>query len=290
MASVESCGPGPTCIPVRSAGSGNLIRRDLGTFAAGRADSERWHTPAGESGQYSRQPSAGPSFSPGRSSSPYRPGKRRTHDTAPCRERMSTVEFRGETIECDEGVVLRDVLLDAGLTPHNGTADALNCRGHGTCGTCAVAVEGTANDRTDAERRRLSLPPHSVDGRLRLSCQTRVEGDLTVTKHDGFFGQKVPDGDRVCHRPLGGRRRRDLRGRGDAPECGTARRHAGPVLGTAPDSAAASRRTASSDPTCGQLAAARETHRRRHLSVRRRRTRARCLRGDRREPHPRRHR
>ena len=41
VASAESCGPGPTCLPVRSVGRGNLIGRDLGDFAAGRADSER---------------------------------------------------------------------------------------------------------------------------------------------------------------------------------------------------------------------------------------------------------
>lgn len=105
--------------------------------------------------------------------------------------RMPTVTFRGETVECAEGAILRDVLREAGLTPHNGVADTLNCGGHGTCGTCAVAVEGETNDPTDAERRRLSLPPHSRDAGLRLSCQTRVEGDVTVTKHGGFFGQKL---------------------------------------------------------------------------------------------------
>lgn len=106
---------------------------------------------------------------------------------------MPTVEFRGEEIECEEDAVLRDVLVGAGLTPHNGRADALNCRGHGTCGTCAVAVEGEVNETTDAERRRLSLPPHDPDDGLRLACQTRVQGDVSVTKHGGFFGQKTPE-------------------------------------------------------------------------------------------------
>jgi len=41
MASVGSYSPGPTCVPVRSVGSGNVIGRDLGDFAAGRACSER---------------------------------------------------------------------------------------------------------------------------------------------------------------------------------------------------------------------------------------------------------
>lgn len=102
---------------------------------------------------------------------------------------MPTVTFRGEEIECETGDVLRDVLREAGLSPHNGGASALNCRGHGTCGTCAVAVEGAVSESVPRERRRLSLPPHDVDGGLRLSCQTTVEGDVTVHKHPGFFGQ-----------------------------------------------------------------------------------------------------
>jgi len=106
---------------------------------------------------------------------------------------MPTVEFRGEEVECDEGAVLRDVLLEAGLTPHNGRADLLNCHGRGTCGTCAVAVEGDVSETTDGERRRLSLPPHDVERGLRLACQTRVEGDVSVTKHGGFFGQHLEE-------------------------------------------------------------------------------------------------
>ncbi len=41
VASVGSCGPGPTCVPVRSVGRGNVIGRDLGDVAASRACSER---------------------------------------------------------------------------------------------------------------------------------------------------------------------------------------------------------------------------------------------------------
>jgi ferredoxin len=102
---------------------------------------------------------------------------------------MPTVRFRGTEIDCEEGAILRDVLLDAGESPHNGRADLLNCRGHGTCGTCAVAVDGPVSEPTGRERRRLDFPPHDLDSGLRLSCQTRVEGDVTVEKFDGFWGQ-----------------------------------------------------------------------------------------------------
>lgn len=106
---------------------------------------------------------------------------------------MPSIDFEGTTIECEEGQNLRDALLDAGESPHNGTSNYLNCGGHATCGTCAVEVEGAVSDPTDRERRRLSFPPHDRDSGLRLACQTRVEGDVTVTKHGGFWGQHVED-------------------------------------------------------------------------------------------------
>ncbi|EJN60127.1 2Fe-2S iron-sulfur cluster-binding protein [Halogranum rubrum] len=115
---------------------------------------------------------------------------------------MPTVDFEGNRIECPEGSVLRDVLLAAGETPHNGRADVLNCREHGSCGTCAVELGTLAGDElavsspTKRERARLSFPPHSaesLDAGLRLACQTQVYGDLLVTKHGGFWGQHVVD-------------------------------------------------------------------------------------------------
>ncbi|HMB50364.1 MAG TPA: 2Fe-2S iron-sulfur cluster-binding protein [Natronoarchaeum rubrum] len=106
---------------------------------------------------------------------------------------MPTVEFRGAEIECEEGEILRDVLLDAGETPHNGLSSRVNCHGMATCGTCAVEVDGAVGDRTAAEERRLSFPPHDPDDGLRLACQTTVRGDVSVTKHDGFWGQNVEE-------------------------------------------------------------------------------------------------
>lgn len=105
---------------------------------------------------------------------------------------MPTVEFEGEPIDADVGANLRQTLLDAGLSPHNGTAQYANCLGNAICGTCAVEiVEGEGSDPTDKERRRLKLPPHSLDSGLRLSCQVTVEDDLVVRKHPGYWGQKI---------------------------------------------------------------------------------------------------
>lgn len=106
---------------------------------------------------------------------------------------MPTVRFRGREFDCDEGAVLRDALHSVGETPHNGASRSLNCRGLGSCGTCAVEVSGPVSDRTRRERLRLRVPPHDPSSGLRLACQTRIRGDVTVEKHEGFWGQHVPD-------------------------------------------------------------------------------------------------
>lgn len=103
---------------------------------------------------------------------------------------MHTIHFAGEAVECLDGSNLRTVLLRARLPLYNGAARALHCRGFGTCGTCAVRIEGAVSDPTPAEKRRLALPPHDLASGLRLACQVSVQGDLNVTKFEGFFGQR----------------------------------------------------------------------------------------------------
>lgn len=101
---------------------------------------------------------------------------------------MPTVTFDGERIECETGDRLRAVLLDAGVSPHNGPS-ALSCHGLGTCGTCAVDIDGDVTEPTARERARLDFPPHASGSGLRLACQVRVTDDLVVSKHGGFWGQ-----------------------------------------------------------------------------------------------------
>lgn len=87
------------------------------------------------------------------------------------------------------------VLLRARLPLYTVVARALHCRGRGTCGTCAVRVEGPVSEPTPAELRRMRFPPHHPEAGLRLACQCTVLGDLTVTKYSGLWGQHVePDG------------------------------------------------------------------------------------------------
>lgn len=102
---------------------------------------------------------------------------------------MVKVQAQGKTVECDRGANLRQVLLKNGIDVYNGGAKVINCRGIGTCGTCAVEIAGEVSDAQWRETARLSVPPHSPASQRRLSCQTRVLGDIQVTKYDGFWGQ-----------------------------------------------------------------------------------------------------
>lgn len=104
---------------------------------------------------------------------------------------MPKVEFAGQSIECPMGANLRMVLVRARLPLYNSAAQALNCRGLGKCGTCAVHIEGEVSLPTPAEERRLSRRPHNLESGLRLACQCNVQGDVKVTKHAGLWGQKT---------------------------------------------------------------------------------------------------
>ena len=102
---------------------------------------------------------------------------------------MPKVTAQGKTFECDRGANLRQVLLDNGIDLYNGQAKLINCHGFGTCGTCAVQVEGQVSEPNWQDKTRRSLPPHSATANRRLACQTQVLGDVKVTKFDGFWGQ-----------------------------------------------------------------------------------------------------
>jgi ferredoxin len=93
-------------------------------------------------------------------------------------------------LSCPEGANLRMVLLHARLPLYTKVARALHCRGRGSCGTCAVEVEGEVSPRTEAEERRLAMPPFAKRPGMRLACQCTVQGDVSVTKRDGLFGQR----------------------------------------------------------------------------------------------------
>ncbi|MEM1416027.1 MAG: 2Fe-2S iron-sulfur cluster-binding protein, partial [Myxococcota bacterium] len=104
-------------------------------------------------------------------------------------------------VAADAGEKLGDARRGAGATPHNGSARMLNCKGFGSCGTCALVVRGAVEpaELTRMERWRLDFPPHDATrsraAGMRLACQVRVVGDLDVEKRSGFWGE-APEGAR----------------------------------------------------------------------------------------------
>lgn len=112
---------------------------------------------------------------------------------------MPYVRAEGQSIPCERGANLRKVLLAGGIDLYNGKSSLINCRGIGSCGTCAVAIEGEVSPVNWRDRTRRSLPPHDRNRDLRLACQTRVLSDIRVTKFDGFWGQ----GEQVVWTPNG---------------------------------------------------------------------------------------
>jgi ferredoxin len=102
-----------------------------------------------------------------------------------------SVTYNGKQITCSQGQNLRRILIDNGLTPHNHESKYINCKGLGTCGTCAVHILGALNGKMNPiEKIRLSLPPFHSKHKLRLACQINVTSNIEVTKGDGFWGEK----------------------------------------------------------------------------------------------------
>lgn len=102
---------------------------------------------------------------------------------------MPKVTAQGKTFDCEMDANLRQVLIEHDVALYNGNANLINCRGIGSCGTCAVMIDGEVSTTNWKDRGRRSLPPHNPARPLRLACQTRVLGDITVTKYDQFWGQ-----------------------------------------------------------------------------------------------------
>ena len=102
---------------------------------------------------------------------------------------MPKVMAGGKTVKCVFGANLRKVLLENGIDLYNGRSHLINCRGLGSCGTCAVEVDGVVSPANWKDKARRRFAPHSGEKNRRLACQTKVLGDVRVTKFDGFWGQ-----------------------------------------------------------------------------------------------------
>jgi len=103
---------------------------------------------------------------------------------------MPVVTFHHEhrSVEADQGTNLRIVMQRVGVSPYQGLTMITNCRGHNFCGTCAVElVDGKgAAPRSKEEETTLSgslAIAHVVEKNIRLACQTKITGDMTVKTH-----------------------------------------------------------------------------------------------------------
>lgn len=87
-----------------------------------------------------------------------------------------TVRGRGpeRRLEVAAGTVLRDALLDAGLSPYTALTQRANCGGRGLCATCGVFLDPAPPARHWHDRLAAAW------GYPRLSCQVRVARDLAV--------------------------------------------------------------------------------------------------------------
>lgn len=113
---------------------------------------------------------------------------------------MPRIKFTKEKkdIEVPKGANLREAMLANGIEAYTGIARKLNCGGHGRCGTCRVYLkqgDENAGPRTFIERLRTALAPFAIghEDEVRLSCQTTVEGDMTVESTPPFnwYGEEV---------------------------------------------------------------------------------------------------
>lgn len=97
----------------------------------------------------------------------------------------------GKTIAVSSEVNLRTSLKEHRAELYHPFMLPIHCRGLGTCGTCAVYVEGQTTDPTAMEKWRLNFPPHKngLENGLRLACQCKPISDLKLVKQEGKWGQ-----------------------------------------------------------------------------------------------------
>ncbi|MFM8292217.1 MAG: 2Fe-2S iron-sulfur cluster-binding protein [Planctomycetia bacterium] len=101
---------------------------------------------------------------------------------------MPTITFTNEKkeIQVPAGANLRKEALRAGVDLYPGIHKVANCHGWGSCGSCRVLVtKGMENTSPkgvlESARLAVSLAAIGNEQTMRLACQTRVNGDITVT-------------------------------------------------------------------------------------------------------------
>ena len=111
---------------------------------------------------------------------------------------MPTITFTSEKkeIQVPAGANLRTEALRAGVQLYPGVHKLLNCHGLGQCGSCRVLItKGMENTSRrgllESARMAVSLAYIGNENTMRLACQTKVNGDITVetTPPLNLFGE-----------------------------------------------------------------------------------------------------
>ena len=111
---------------------------------------------------------------------------------------MPTITFTNEKkeLQVPAGANLRKEAIRAGVQLYPGIHTVANCHGMGSCGTCRVLVtKGMENcsrrGLLESARMAVSLAYIGNEAQMRLACQTRVNGDITVTTQPplNLFGE-----------------------------------------------------------------------------------------------------
>ena len=77
-------------------------------------------------------------------------------------------------LDVKRGAILRQVLIENELSPHNAITQYVNCRGDGVCGLCSVRID------SDAPEPNQWLDNLTSKFGLRVSCKVPVDRDFTV--------------------------------------------------------------------------------------------------------------
>jgi ferredoxin len=106
---------------------------------------------------------------------------------------MPTITFANEKkeIQVPAGANLRKEALQAGVSLYPGIHKVANCHGFGTCGSCRVLITKGMENTTpkgilESARLGVSLAYIGNENTMRLACQTKVNGDITVTTCPGM--------------------------------------------------------------------------------------------------------
>jgi ferredoxin len=102
---------------------------------------------------------------------------------------QSSIQIGSLLFRASKGANLRRALIKEKQQVYHPDAIPFHCRGMGTCGTCAVKLVGPQNEMSLTEKWRLSLFPFKQNNGLRLACQAKILGNVTVEKLSGFWGQ-----------------------------------------------------------------------------------------------------